>query len=1109
MNITGRITTADCTNILPPPDPRCADDAFRIANPDICFSAPILVIKPAVALVCTLGSTQFQAFYVKNGVETDVTAQSVFTSSNQSVALVGAVSGNATGISLGQTIISAAYQSLTAQSEMNVLGDNCCTDRSVAMMLAMDTSRSMSQAFGGSYSTRLDYAKAAATRFINEVNETKDIVGLMRFNATDDVVLAAPVSAKASVSAFVSGIAQTQNLTTLYDALSTALGELNATSATLKVLVLLSDGEDDTDSYIDNPNPIQLLSDFKSQGGIVICFGTRASGKGFNLLSTLATGGFFLNGYPANAQAALDYLSGLKGYVCAGNCVPTGDVMMAHGQLDYDAFINWDVIGPQKVDLLGNGFFDYLPGTGLHVELVGNIPPAGTPTAEMVTKATIPLSSTALVVGHVYSVSVKLAGNQVQEHIPPDSVRIKVYDAAKNYVDSIVTLSDFKQGYQWYTYSFTADSVAPIRISIQQVAMAPQPTPGAWAGAELKEVKFQDTTNGTLMFDDNFDTENIIYIPPACGLGTTYVLIPGSSVATFTNNGPSACQIGTIGVPNAWSEDRIDVLPGQTIEFIPNAYLDIFADALSPDPILEIAIPGGSSFVGSVVWNADNGNDQNSGTGNPAHLVFNAGGSHYGYAYGYAGCYGYGCLDTPPAAQLPDPNPLPDIEQGFTPPKTYTSTKTACAVCPIGTINSGSGLIPVMTSFTAPSGLASNSSTGGRLAWKAFADPDFTVSLSEGWDSDHAGVFPQWLAYTFDTAKVVVSVGLRAISRITHPGAVDIYNDIHWQFQASTDGASWTTLTEGTGNSATFGIAETQYGFANTTAYRYYRLYFPNDATNVSGYAIVYRMQLYGSDSGQVCKSATETSLVSQQDADTKAYNAALVLANAALNCTHVFTSTQSYTAHCPSNQFGPPVTKSATATSLVDQATADAAALAAATAAANAALVCNLSNNTQAITINDSPGGSTAPATPFPSVKFVSGLVGLITKVTVSIKKFSHTYPDDVLMVLMSPHGEKVMLMQHCGGPNSVSNLDLVFDDAAGGFLPDATILSSGTFKPSQYGVVSPIPSPGPAAPYSALLSAFNGFSGNGSWSLWVYDSAALNVGSIALGWDLTITSV
>lgn len=1010
----GHITTAECLNTAPPPDPRCQDPAFALANPDICFSAPMLIIKPAVSLTCTLGSVQFRAFYVKAGVETDVTNQSIFTSSNMDVALIGAVSGNATGLSMGQTIITAAYLDLTAQTELNVLGDNCCSDRQVAMMLMVDTSRSMSQAFGVGYSTRLDYAKAAATRFISEVNEAKDIVGLMRFNAADDAVLAAPTSNKASVEALVPGMLQTQNLTTFYDAISTAMDELAATSANIKVLVLISDGEDQTDSYLSNPNPIQLVSDFKAQGGIVICFGVRASGKGFNLLSTLATGGFFLNAYPAIAAQSLDYLSGLKGYTCAGNCTPAGDVMVASGQLDYDNFTFWNVVGG-TVDLLGNGFFDYLPGTGLHVELIGNTPALGTPTAKMVTKSTFPI-----VAGHTYSVSVKLAGNQVQEHIPPDSVSIKVYDGTKSYVDALVTISDFKQGYQVYSYSFTAESDSSVNISVQQIAMANSALPGAWAGAELKEVKFEDKTDGTSLFFDNFDTENIQYVPPACGIGSTY------------------------------------------------------------------------AYIQSL--------------------------GHFGYAVGY-NCYGEGCLDNPPSVQTNDPNPLPDIEAGFTPPKVYTSTKNACASCPAGSINNAGPLIPVMTSPTAPSGTADASSEhSGAEAWEAFSGPlpPGAPAGTPGWDANHTAAFPQFLRYAFAAPATALFYGVTHYTRIIVVGLAATRNDLHWLLQGSNNGTTWTTLDERTANANPFTALEDLFQIASPAAFSQYRLFFPSDSTNSAGYAVIVRLQLYGSAAAQVCKDATETSMISQADADTKAYNAAHALALAELNCTPIYTSSQSFTAHCPFNQFGPAITKSATATSLISQADADSIALAAAQAAAMAALVCNLSNNDQPITIND-----LGNASPYPSVKNVSGLTGHITKVTVALKKFSHQFPEDVRVVLMAPDGVTcVELIRRCGGSFAVgitpvtplgTPLDFVFDDAAGSFLPDSTILSSGTFKPSQYstGGIFPFANP-PPLPYLITLAGFIGLAAsvaNGSWALCVVDVAGLHVGSFALGWDLTIT--
>jgi hypothetical protein len=47
------------------------------------------------------------------------------------------------------------------------------------------------------------------------------------------------------------------------------------------------------------------------------------------------------------------------------------------GQLNYYGFANWTVTNG-SVDLIGNGFFDFLPGNGLYVDLDGSTNQAGT-----------------------------------------------------------------------------------------------------------------------------------------------------------------------------------------------------------------------------------------------------------------------------------------------------------------------------------------------------------------------------------------------------------------------------------------------------------------------------------------------------------------------------------------------------------------------------------------------------------------------------------------------------------------------------------------------------------------------------------------------------------
>jgi len=993
----GRISRGDCINVPPPADPRCNDPAFALANPGICPAHARLVIKPGNALTCVLGPIQFKAFSVTNGVETDVSADTVWATSNDSIAIIGATSGNCTGTGAGAATISATANGITATAVMDVLasagdGSGCCGAEHVGMMLLVDTSRSMSQAFGASYQTRLDFAEAAALRWVNEVNEHKDFVGLITFDAFDDILVDDLTQDKASVAASIPGISQTQQLTSFYDALNSAITSLNASSVDLKVLVLISDGEDTSagaaNGYQGVNNPVQLLSDFKAAGGIVVCMGCRASGRGFAFLSLLSTGRFFLNSYPGIESATLDYFSGLKGYVCAGNCNPAGDVIVNKGKLDYNAFINWTVEGGH-VDLIGPGLFDLLPGNGLYVDLAGSSTPAyGTLTSR---------STFALTAGDSYRLAVDLAGNQRLD-AQPYSVRLRVYYMnGSNQVDLLnqtVVINDYLQPFQTYAFSFVAPAAVNATITIQEVGEPDQtgrPPVDQFFGLLLDNVKFDDTTTLVNLLTDTFNGENPVYVPPACGLGTTFV----------------------------------------------------------------------------------------SG----------------GYVSGY-NCYGVGCLDTPPPQQSPDPTALPDIESGFTPPKLYNSTQQRCASCGNGAVNvSMANLVPAMTSATAPSGTASDDSEiAGHEGWRAFS------GVSGKFWTASAGM-PNWLQYQFLAATVVADYAVSAFGAL--------YPKI-WVFQGSNDGSTWTTLDTQTGIVFAAGSypATQTYRFptGNTTAFLYYRIYVtaigPTGIPAITT-TVIAGLQMFAVAPVSECDTESAQSTVSQAQADKDAGDAATAAAQAKLVCLPVFTATEQFKASC-TNSFGADVTKSATASSYISLAAAQAAALAAAQVAATDALDCEGSNNGQPITINDNTSAS-----PYPSVKFVSGTTGLITNVQVQIKGYTHSYPSDVRMLLRGPDGTTCMLTANTvtSFPFGVSNIDLTFDDS-GAALPHNSQITAGTYKPTQYGSGSSMYAPAPAAPYGTTLSVFNGKSANGAWCLFVEDDQQLNFGLISHGFDLVITT-
>lgn len=147
--------------------------------------------------------------------------------------------------------------------------------------------------------------------------------------------------------------------------------------------------------------------------------------------------------------------------------------------------------------------------------------------------------------------------------------------------------------------------------------------------------------------------------------------------------------------------------------------------------------------------------------------------------------------------------------------------------------------------------------------------------------------------------------------------------------------------------------------------------------------------------------------------------------------------------------------------------------------------------------------------ATPYPSTVVVSGLTGVVGKVTVTLDQVSHSFPDDINVLLVGPQGQNLLLVAGAGGGHPVTNLVLTFDDAATNSLPNSDELLSGTFKPTAYKTVTVFPRPAPAGPHGTSLAAFNGSDPNGTWSLYVFDDTVGDAGSIAGGWSLTLSAV
>jgi hypothetical protein len=166
-----------------------------------------------------------------------------------------------------------------------------------------------------------------------------------------------------------------------------------------------------------------------------------------------------------------------------------------------------------------------------------------------------------------------------------------------------------------------------------------------------------------------------------------------------------------------------------------------------------------------------------------------------------------------------------------------TPVYSALAPDPLKQDTSLTNLVPLMTSNSAPSGVASASSeaNSGNAAWSAF-DRDGSTKWTT--NSTNTGI----LEYDFGSGNTQICTGYS----ITGPiGGQATYGPKTWTFQGSNDNSTWTTLDTQT-NAASWGANEKRsYAFSNTTTYRYYRI---NITANQGGtFTSLVEAEFYGS----------------------------------------------------------------------------------------------------------------------------------------------------------------------------------------------------------------------------------------------------------------------
>ena len=138
-------------------------------------------------------------------------------------------------------------------------------------------------------------------------------------------------------------------------------------------------------------------------------------------------------------------------------------------------------------------------------------------------------------------------------------------------------------------------------------------------------------------------------------------------------------------------------------------------------------------------------------------------------------------------------------------------------------------------------------------------------------------------------------------------------------------------------------------------------------------------------------------------------------------------------------------------------------------------------------------------------------GQWGRIVDIYFTLNGLTHTFPGDLDFLLLGPGGTNLEFWSDAGGSTPISNGDFTIrESVAFALLPDFGGIASGTYRPADYGEVERSSNwglaPGlvinhPATGGTATFaSAFgDAWVDNSTWSLYVRDDAAADVGSLA----------
>lgn len=523
-------------------DPRCTDPVFAAENPALCLNVPTLILKPEFVVREIGKSVQYTAVLLLNGAEVELSSGVIYSSGGTSIAVIGSSSGNATGLSLGIVTIAAQYGTLHAFAQLEIVPAGACDVRANYFALVLDHSKSTGGPMSSLSASRLALAKKQASLFSDTVNLSKDLIGLMSFDA-DSAELLGFISSASDLPALkqaVNGIAVNSiGRTNIGNALTEAKSFLESNApatGSLKVVVLFSDGENN-----EGPDPVAIANEMKGEGFIIFVLGLRAKGNAFRMLDRIATGGFFINALSSNDAQVAGWLAGLKGYICSGNCEPAGGEVIGQPALNFSDFADWDVTAGE-VDLIGKNEggpedFDLRPGNGLYVDDHGSGPDF---LGEMTTKDTFSLTS-----GHTYRLSIDIAGNSRESGTTRDTqVRVINTGDSNAVLDETITL-DSDEDFAVQEFEFTPGSNMTVDIVINSLDNAGTEIS---FGNLIKSVKLEDVTAPSVLFLGTFSDDNASYVNPACS-GDSGTPVSSSPSGTGYGTGYSCNSYGCLTSP--------------------------------------------------------------------------------------------------------------------------------------------------------------------------------------------------------------------------------------------------------------------------------------------------------------------------------------------------------------------------------------------------------------------------------------------------------------------------------------------------------------------------------------------------------------------------------